>query len=166
MDQRGRARWEPAPGGINSPGETSSGARLRGAGTEPRPSNPPVLGFTRAKACYAAQFGMQPHEGLSNWETTFPEGTRSFNFCNTASMQMQDLEGIRKISYVISSLFLERRQKSKRKQNRASPGIHKEETKNMINRLDHYFLKMTYCSSCYISRFLLSLRIKSLAGSK
>lgn len=123
----------------------------------------PSLGFTRAGACYTAQFGTQPHEGLSNWETTFPKGTRSFNFCSTASTQRQDLEGIRKISYVISSLFLERRQKSKRKQHNTPPGIHKEETKNMINRLGHYFLKMTYCSSCYRARFLLSLRIKTLA---
>lgn len=126
----------------------------------------PILRFTRAGARYAAQFGTQPHEGLSNWETTFPKGTRSFNFCSTARMQRQDLRGIRKISYVISSLFLAGRQKSKRKQNRAPPGIHKEETKNMINRLDHYFLRMTYRSSCYISRFLLSLWIKTLAQSK
>lgn len=111
-------------------------------------------------------FGTRSHKGSSKWETTFPEGTRSFSFCSTASMQTRYLEGIRKISYVISSLFLERRQKSKRKQNRAPPGIHKEETKNMIKRLDPYFLKMTCCSPCYISGFLLSLRIEILAWSK
>ena len=65
-------------------------------------------------------------------------------------MQTQGLEGIRKISYVISSLFLEQGQKSKRKQTRAAPGIRKEETKNMINRLDHYLLKMTLQLMLYI----------------
>lgn len=143
---------EPAPE-VSAPGR--SFLRSEAEGLEQNPNIlSPVLGFTRAGTCYPAQFGTKPHASFSNWETTFPEGMRSSNFCSTASMQAQDLEGVSKICHFITALGT--KTKTKGKQNRAPPGIHKEETKNMINRLDYYFLRMTYCSSCYISRFLLS----------
>lgn len=85
------------------------------------PSCSLLCGHMRAGMFQTAQFGTQSCKGLSNWETTFPQGMGSLSCCSTASVQTRYLEGIRKISYVISSLLLERRQKKQKKTKQSTP---------------------------------------------
>lgn len=124
------ARWSPqlswicsskgGPGGISPWDKNTWEKHPQDQGWGGMKKNPniltPILGFTRAGTCYPAQFGTKPRQGLSNWETTFPEGMRSFNFCSTASMQAQDLEGIRKICHFITALGTKTENQRKTKQ--------------------------------------------------
>lgn len=154
---------EPAPE-VWAPGRSILRSKAEGGWSKIPTFKPPSLALQELERAIQHSLAQSP---TKTWAIGRQQSLREWGALTSVAQQACKPRISREWErYAISSLFLERRQTNRGKQNREPPGIHKEETKNMINRLDHYFLKMTYCSSCYISRFLLSLRIKILAQSK